>query len=65
MTEEQIQKLLKMEYMVDLDRELLKIYPNGFNINSIDKRVREKIEKLSNKYDNIQKPIQIKKKYKQ
>lgn len=61
MTEEQIQKLLKIEYMIDLDKELMKIYPNGFDINKIDKRIKNKIEELSNKYDNIQKPIQIRK----
>ena len=62
MTEEQIQELLKKEYMVDLDKELVKIYPNGFDINQIDKRIRDKIEELSNKYDSIQKPIQIRRK---
>lgn len=61
MTEEQIQELLKIEYMIDLDKELIKIYPNGFDINKIDKRIKNKIEELSNKYDNIQKPIQIRK----
>lgn len=61
MTEEQIQNLLKKEYMIDLDRELMKIYPNGFNIIKLDKRIKAKIEELSNKYDNIQKPVQIRK----
>lgn len=61
MTEEQIQELLKIEYMIDLDKELMKIHPNGFDINKIDKRIKNKIEELSNKYDNIQKPIQIRK----
>lgn len=61
MSEEQIQSLLKIEYMIDLDKELMKIYPNGFNINKIDKRIKDKIEELSNKYDSIQKPVQIRK----
>lgn len=61
MNEEQIQELLKKEYMIDLDRELIKLYPNGFNINTIDKRIKNKIEELSNKYDSIQKPVQIRK----
>lgn len=61
MKEEQIQELLKKEYMIDLDRELIKLYPNGFNINTIDKRIKNKIEELSNKYDSIQKPVQIRK----
>ena len=61
MTEEQIQALLKREYMIDLDKELIRIYPNGFDINKIDKRIKAKIEELSNKYDSIQKPVQIRK----
>lgn len=61
MTEEQIQKLLKIEYMIDLDKELIKIYPNGFDINKIDKRIKSKLEELANKYDSIQKPVQIRK----
>ena len=61
MTEEQIQKLLKIEYMIDLDKELMKIYPNGFDINKIDKRIKNKLEELANKYDSIKKPVQIRK----
>lgn len=62
MTEEQKQKLLKIEYMIDLDKELMKIYPNGFDINKIDKRIKNKLEELANKYDSIKKPVQIRKK---
>ena len=40
MTEKQIQDLLKKEYIIDLDKELIKIYPNGFDINKIDKRIK-------------------------
>lgn len=61
MTEKQIQDLLKKEYIIDLDKELIKIYPNGFDINKIDKRIKNKLEELTNKYDSIQKPIQIRK----
>lgn len=61
MTEEQIQDLLKKEYIIDLDKELIKIYPNGFDINKIDKRIKDKIEELMNKYDSIQNPVQIRK----
>ena len=49
MTEKQIQDLLKKEYIIDLDKELIKIYPNGFDINKIDKRIKAKIEELTNK----------------
>lgn len=62
MTEEQIQNLLKKEYMIDFDKELIKIYPNGFDINKIDPRVKEKIQEFKNKYDSIQNPVQIRKK---
>jgi len=61
MTEKQIQDLLKKEYIIDLDKELMKIYPNGFDINKIDKRIKAKIEELTNKYDSIQSPVQIRK----
>ena len=61
MTEEKIKELLNKEYLLDLEKELMKIYPNGFDINKIDKRIKEKIEELANKYDNIQKPIQERK----
>ena len=61
MTEEKIKELLNKKYLLDLEKELMKIYPNGFDINKIDKRIKEKIEELANKYDNIQKPIQERK----
>lgn len=61
MTEKQIQDLLKKEYIIDLDKELIKIYPNGFDINKIDKRIKATIEELTNKYDSIQNPVQIRK----
>ena len=62
MTEKQIQDLLKKEYMIDIDKELIKIYPNGFDINKIDKRVKDKIEELISKCDSIQNPVQLRKK---
>ena len=61
MTEKKIKELLNKKYLLDLEKELIKIYPNGFDINKIDKRIKEKIEELANKYDNIQKPIQERK----
>lgn len=61
MTEEQIQNLLKKEYMIDLDKELIKIYPNGFDIDKLDIRIKEKIKEFKNKYDSIQNPVQIRK----
>lgn len=61
MTEEQIQDLLKKEYIIDLDKELMNIYPNGFDINKVDRRIKKKIKELTNKYDSIQNPVQIRK----
>jgi hypothetical protein len=40
---------------------MMAIYPNGFDIKKIDKRIKNKLEELTNKYDSIQKPVQIKK----
>ena len=37
------------------------IYPNGFDINKIDKRIKNKLEELTNKYDSIQNPVQTRK----
>lgn len=52
-----VAKQEKTEY----NNELIKIYPNGFDINKIDKRIKAKIEELTNKYDSIQNPVQIRK----
>ena len=40
---------------------MMAIYPNGFDINKIDKRIKNKLEELTNKYDSIQNPVQIRK----
>jgi hypothetical protein len=61
MTEEKIKELLNKEYLLDLEKELIEIFPNGFDINKIDKRIKNKIEELANKYDSIEKPIQERK----
>ena len=61
MNEDKIQELLKKEYYMELLKELMKIYPNGFDINKIDKRIKNKLKDLTDKYDSIQKPIQERK----
>lgn len=61
MDENKIKELLNKEYLLDLEKELMKIYPNGFDINKIDKRIKNKIDELANKYDSIKKPIQERK----
>lgn len=39
----------------------LDLLHDGFDINKIDKRIKAKIEELTNKYDSIQNPVQIRK----
>ena len=39
----------------------MKIYPNGVDLNKIDKRIKEKIKELTNKNGSIEKPIQVRK----
>lgn len=62
MTEEQIKDILNSERYIEALKKIMKIYPNGFDINKIDKRIKNKLEELTNKYDSIQKPVQIRKK---
>ena len=62
MTEEQIQYVLNSKRYIEAIKKMMVIYPNGFDINKVDKRIKEKLEELTNKYDSIQKPVQIRKK---
>ncbi len=39
----------------------MNIYPNGFDINKLDKIIKDKLEELINKSDSIQCPVQIRK----
>jgi hypothetical protein len=61
MSEEQIQEILKKDKLSDVEKELMKIYPNGVDLNKIDKRIKEKIKELTNKNGSIEKPIQVRK----
>ncbi len=61
MTEEQIKDILSSNTYMECFKKVAKIYPNGFDINKIDKRIKNKLEDLTNKYDSIQKPIQPRK----
>lgn len=61
MTEEQVQYVLNSERYIEAVKKMMVIYPNGFDIKKIDKRIKNKLEELTNKYDSIQKPVQIKK----
>lgn len=62
MTEQQIQDLLKEEKWINLVKKLKQIYPNGFDIEKIDKRIKDKLNQLGHKDYNIEKPIQLRKK---
>jgi hypothetical protein len=61
MTEQQIEDILDSNSYMECVKKIATIYPNGFDINKIDKRIKDKLEELTNKYDSIQKPIQIRK----
>ena len=61
MTEVQVQYVLNSERYIEAVKKMMAIYPNGFDIKKIDKRIKNKLEELTNKYDSIQKPVQIKK----
>lgn len=56
MTKIQIKDILNSNTYMECFKKIAKIYPNGFDINKIDKRIIDKLEELVNKYDNIQKP---------
>lgn len=62
MTEEQITDILESENKIEAIKKIKIIYPDGFDINKIDKRIKQKLEELPNKYNDIQNPIQIRKK---
>lgn len=59
--EELIQELLEIKSFKELEQKLMEIYPDGFDLNILDKRIRDKFEELANKNDSIQKPIQERK----
>ena len=57
MSEEKIIELISKDNYTDILVEMAKLYPNGFDINKIDKRIQERLRELQNKYYDIQKPI--------
>ena len=61
MTEEQVWYVLDSERYIEAVKKMMAIYLNGFDINKIDKRIKNKLEELTNKYDSIQNPVQIRK----
>lgn len=61
MTEKQIENILDSSSYMECIKKVATIYPNGFDIDKIDKRIKNKLEELTNKYDSIQKPVQIRK----
>lgn len=59
MTEEQITDILESENKIEAIKKIKIIYPDGFDINKIDKRIKQKLEEQPNEYNDIQNPIQI------
>lgn len=55
MTEEQIKEILESDNYIECIKKIAKIYPNGFDINKIDKRIKHKLEN-KNKVIDIQIP---------
>lgn len=56
-----IQELLKIEKFGELEKELMEIYPDGFELSWLDKRIVKRMKELAEKYDSIQKPVQVRK----
>ena len=42
MTEEQVQYVLNSERYIEAVKKMMAIYPNGFDIKKIDKRIKNK-----------------------
>lgn len=61
MNEEQIQDILNSNSYMECVKKIAVIYPNGFDIDKIDTKIKKKLKELTNKYDSIQKPVQIRK----
>lgn len=59
--EDFIQELLKIEKFGELEKELMEIYPDGFELSWLDKRIVKRMEELAEKHDSIQKPVQVRK----
>ena len=47
MTEEQVQYVLNSERYIEAVKKMMVIYPNGFDIKKIDKRIKNKLEELT------------------
>lgn len=62
MTEEQIKDVLNSKNKFEATKKLMIIFPNGFEINKIDKRIKNKLEEPPDKYNDIQNPIEIRRK---
>lgn len=50
MKENDVKDILNSKNIPEALNKISKFYPNGFDINKIDKRIKEKIEELENKY---------------
>lgn len=61
MGEEKIEEIMKKTSYIEIYLELLKIYPKGFDIDKIDKRIRDRMDELCEKKYSMQEPIQLRK----
>lgn len=50
MKENDVKDILNSKNIPEVLNKISKFYPNGFDINKLDKRIKEKIEELENKY---------------
>lgn len=50
MKENDVKEILNSKNIPEVLNKISKFYPNGFDINKIDKRIKEKIEELESKY---------------
>ena len=63
MKEKQIQELIQIEDILDFNKKLVELFPNGLDMERVDKRIPKRLKELlakKDKYNDIQKPIQLK-----
>ena len=63
MEEKQIQELMQIENILDFNKKLAELFPNGLDMENVDKRIPKRLKELlakKDKYNDIQKPIQLK-----
>lgn len=64
MKENDIKEILTSKNIPELINKISKFYPNGFDVNRIDIRIKKKINELENKFAKYNNTIEEIKKYK-